>query len=84
MTRWAPVCGASEGQHPNPIWYQSVTVGTFPAEAPSRAQYRPQLRALVVYLVQQQLVPYSRVRELLADLFGASLFTGLPLYPAFA
>jgi transposase len=55
---------------------QAVTVGTFPAEAPSRAQYGPRLRALVVYLVEQQLVPYGRVQELLADLFGASLSVG--------
>jgi transposase len=55
---------------------QAVTVAAFPAEAPSRAQYGPQLRALVVYLVQQQLVPYGRVRELLADLFGAQLSLG--------
>jgi transposase len=54
----------------------AVTVGTFPAEAPSRAQYGLRLRALVVYLVEQQLVPYGRVRELLADLFGASLSLG--------
>src|SRR6266851_3195202 len=52
---------------------QAVTVGTFPAEAPSRAQYGPRLRALAVYLVEQQFVPYARVRELFADLFGASL-----------
>ena len=55
---------------------QAVTVGTFPAEAPSRAQYGPRLRALAVYLVEQQFVPYGRVRELLADLFGASLSVG--------
>jgi transposase len=55
---------------------QVVSVGTFPAEAPSRAQYGPRLRALVVYLVQQQFVPYGRVRELLADLVGASLSLG--------
>jgi transposase len=53
-----------------------VTVGTFPAGVPSRAQYGPRLGALVVYLVEQQLVPYARVRELLADLFGAYLSTG--------
>lgn len=52
---------------------QTITVDTFPTEVPSRAQYGPHLRALVVYLVQQQLVPYGRVRELVADLFGASL-----------
>jgi transposase len=55
---------------------QAVTVGTFPAEASSRAQYGPRLRALVVYLVEQQLVPYGRVRELLDDLFGAHLSVG--------
>jgi transposase len=56
---------------------QRVTVGTFSAEAPSQAQYGPQLRVLVVYLVQQQqLVPYGRVREPLADQFGVSLSLG--------
>ena len=55
---------------------QAVTIGAFPVEAPSRAQYGPRLRALAVYLVEQQLVPYGRVRELLADLFGAALSLG--------
>jgi transposase len=55
---------------------QAVSVGTFPAEAPSRAQYGPRLRAFAVYLLQQQFVPYGRVRELLADLAGASLSLG--------
>ena len=55
---------------------QAVSVGAFPAEAPSRAQYGPRLRALAVYLVEQQFVPYGRVREVLADLFGASLSVG--------
>jgi transposase len=55
---------------------QTVTVGAFPAEASSRAQYGPRLRALAVYLLEQQFVPYGRVREVLADLFGASLSVG--------
>src|SRR5262249_29186539 len=55
---------------------QAVSVGAFPTEAPSRAQYGPRLRAVAVYLVEQQFVPYSRVREVLADLFGASLSLG--------
>lgn len=55
---------------------QAVSVGAFPAQAPSRAQYGPRLRALAVYLVEQQLVPYGRVRELVADLFGARLSQG--------
>ncbi len=55
---------------------QAVSVGAFPAEAPSRAQYGPRLRAFAVYLLQQQFVPYGRARELCADLFGASLSLG--------
>ncbi len=55
---------------------QQVTRGSFTAVAPSRAQYGPRLRALVVYLVEQQLVPYGRVRELLADLLGVQLSLG--------
>jgi transposase len=41
---------------------QPVTVGACPAAAPSRAQYGPRLRALAVYLVAQQFVPYARAR----------------------
>ncbi len=55
---------------------EQVSVGSFSAEAPSRAQYGPRLRALAVYLVEQQLVPYARVRELLADLLGALVSLG--------
>src|SRR5579863_1083719 len=55
---------------------QAVTVGAFSAQATSRAQYGPQVRALAVYLVEQQLVPYARVRDLLADLFGVRLSLG--------
>jgi transposase len=53
-----------------------VSAGTFPAEAPSRAQYGPGVRALAVYLVEQQLVPYARVRELVADLVGVRVSLG--------
>jgi transposase len=55
---------------------ESLTVGTFPAAAPSRAQYGPRLRALAVYLLEQQLIPYARVRDLFADLVGAGLSVG--------
>ncbi len=55
---------------------RAVSVGTFPAEAPSRAQYGPRLRAFAAYLVQQQLVPYGRVRDLLGDLLGVRLSRG--------
>jgi transposase len=53
---------------------------TTAAEAPARVsapqQYGPRLRALATYLVQQQFVPYARVREVFADLFGAALSVG--------
>ena len=52
------------------------TAADFPADVSSRIQYGPRLRALVVYLVEQQLVPYARVCELLADLFGHRLSVG--------
>ena len=55
---------------------QQVSVGTFPAEAPSRAQYGPQLRAFAVYLVEEQLVPLGRVQQLLRDLVGVPLGRG--------
>jgi transposase len=55
---------------------QAVNMGTFPAEAPSRAQYGPQLRALAVYLVEEQLVPLGRVQQVLRDLVGVRLGRG--------
>jgi transposase len=55
---------------------QAVTAGTFPAAAPSRAQYGPRLRALCVYLVEAQCVPFGRVQQLLADLAGLRLGRG--------
>jgi transposase len=55
---------------------QQVSVGRFPAEAPSRAQYGPHVRALAIYLVQEQLVPLGRVQQLLSDLFGVAVGRG--------
>jgi transposase len=55
---------------------QAVSVGTFPVQVPSRAQYGPRLRAFAVYLVEQQLAPYARVQQLLHDLFGLQLSGG--------
>jgi transposase len=55
---------------------QAVAVGSFPPAVSSRAQYGPRLRAFAVYLVEQQLVPYARVQELLRDLCGVALSGG--------
>jgi transposase len=53
-----------------------VSVGAFPAEAPSRAQYGARVRALAVYLVEQHHVPLGRVQQLLADWLGLRLARG--------
>jgi transposase len=53
-----------------------VSVGAFPAEAPSRAQYGARVRALAVYLVEQQHLPLGRVQQLLADLLGMRVARG--------
>jgi transposase len=52
------------------------SVGTFPAETASRAQYGPRLRALAVYLAEAQFVPLGRVQQVLADLVGLRLGRG--------
>jgi transposase len=57
---------------------QAVTAAPFPAEVLSWVQYGPRLRALAMYLVEQQLVPYGRVREVFSDLLGAAT---VRLYP---
>jgi transposase len=53
-----------------------VSVGAFPPEAPSRAQYGSRIRALAVYLVEHQHVPLGRVQQLLADLLGMRVARG--------
>src|SRR5260221_6919627 len=58
-----------------PAWAQ-VGVGNWPAEVPSRAQYGPHLRALAVYLVEEQLVPLGRVQQVLSDLLRVQLGRG--------
>jgi transposase len=54
----------------------AVGVVAFPAEGSSRAQYGLHLCDLAVYLLEQQLIPYARVRHLLADLFSAAVSLG--------
>jgi transposase len=47
-----------------------TTHGTFPAPITRPVQYGERLKALAVYLVSYQLLPYDRASELLIDLFG--------------
>jgi transposase len=52
------------------------TSGAFPAGVAQATQYGADLLALSVYLQTYQLLPFARTRELLQDLFGASLSQG--------
>jgi len=58
-----PACGAT-------------TEAQAPAGVGTPQQYGPRLRAVAAYLVEQQFVPYARVREFFADVFGAALSVG--------
>ena len=52
------------------------TVAPFPVEAPTQVQYGPRLKALGVYLLSFQLLPYQRIAGLFTDLFDASFSVG--------
>lgn len=53
-----------------------ITVASFPSEVAAPLQYGPRLGAIAVYLVQQQLLPWGRVCEVLGDLLAAPLSEG--------
>ena len=46
------------------------TTASFPAEVSATVGYGPRIKALCVYLMNYQLLPYERTSELLEDLFG--------------
>ncbi|HEV2460917.1 MAG TPA: DUF6444 domain-containing protein [Ktedonobacterales bacterium] len=58
-----PACGAT-------------TQAPAPAGVGAPQHYGPRLRAVAAYLVQQQVVPYARVRQVFAEVFGATLSVG--------
>lgn len=53
-----------------------VTTAAFPDGVGAPAQYGPAVRALVIYLVCYQHLPYQRAARLLADWLGAAVSTG--------
>ena len=50
--------------------------GVFPVEAVTSLQYGPRVKALGLYLLNYQLLPYKRIADFFADLFDASLSPG--------
>jgi transposase len=55
---------------------QTLTPTVFPAGGEAPAQYGPGVRALAVYLSQEQLVPFGRVRAVLSEVVGCPLSVG--------
>ncbi len=55
---------------------QRLTTAAFPAAVTRPVQYGPQVLGLGVYLRHYQLLPYQRIGELLADLFGVGPSAG--------
>jgi transposase len=53
-----------------------VTAGGFPAGVSAPTQYGPRVRALAMYLIARQHLPYERTAELFADWLGAPISTG--------
>jgi transposase len=55
---------------------QQITAAPFPVGVEAPMQYGPRLGAMAVYLVQQQLLPWERACEVLADLVGVQISEG--------
>jgi transposase len=54
----------------------TATKAVFPPEARAYACYGPRLRAVALYLLARQHLPFERCQEALADLFGVRVSTG--------
>jgi transposase len=50
----------------------AMTEAAAPAGVRAPQHYGPRLRAVATYLVEQQFVPYARVREFCAEVFGGN------------
>lgn len=54
----------------------ATTKAAFPAEARGHVSYGPKLRAIALYLMSYQHLPFERCAAALRDLFGAEVSTG--------
>lgn len=55
---------------------QGYTSASFPQGVQAQVQYGPRVGAMAVYLLTQQLLPWSRTCEVLSDLVGVKLSEG--------
>jgi transposase len=53
-----------------------MSQGAFPEDVVSPVQYGPRIQQLLIYLKQEQFIPYDRSRQFLADLFAVNLSPG--------
>jgi transposase len=61
--KWCSTCG-------------QVTIAPFPEGVMAPVQYGNRIEAIAVYLVEQQLLPWSRACEVLSDLLGIQMSEG--------
>ena len=54
----------------------TLSRGVFPADVTSRVQYGSGVKGLMVYLMDAQLLPSDRVREVLSEAFGCEVSEG--------
>lgn len=55
---------------------QTLSRGQFPSDVTNVVQYGSNLKGLMVYLMEAQLLPFERTRELLKDLLGCQISEG--------
>jgi transposase len=55
---------------------QHITIAAFPAGVQAPVQYGPQVGAIALYLVQQQLLPLGRACEVMEDLLAVHMSEG--------
>lgn len=55
---------------------QRLSRAPFPSEVAAPLQYGPRASAMALYLVQQQLLPWARACEVMADLLGMEMSEG--------
>lgn len=55
---------------------QSQVMGRFPDEVRASVQYGSRLKAVALYLMQQQLLPYARTTQVLREVLGCAVSTG--------
>lgn len=55
---------------------QGTTRGRFPESVSQAVQYGPQVQGLIAYLSQYQMLPYARLQEVFAQVFGLELSQG--------